>query len=107
VPVGWKLYLIAVGLGLVAYGAVDRERGPAYVGLAVLAAFVILTGPPVSARGTLVGWPGLLLVVGGAGLAIGLRPRRPLPPEPSTAEAGSADAGRAVPIDPHDRGAGA
>lgn len=107
VPFGWKLYLIAVGLGLVAYGAVDRERGPAYVGLAVLAAFVILTGPPVSARGTLVGWPGLLLVVGGAGLAIGLRPRRPLPPEPGTAGTGTAETGRTVPIDPHDRGAGA
>jgi hypothetical protein len=99
VPFGWKLYLIAVGFGLAAYGAVDRERGPAYLAVAVLGAFAVLTGPPSGARGTLVGWPLLLLVIGGAGLAIGLRPRRPLPPEPGTAEAPPA-----IPIDPEDRG---
>jgi len=100
VPFGWKLYLLAVGFGLAAYAAVDREPGPAGFGLAVLAAFAILTGPPAGARGTLVGWPLLLLVIGGAGLVIGLRPRRPLPPEPGTAGAAAA-----VPIDSEDRGA--
>lgn len=97
-PFGWKLYLVAVGLGLTAYAAVDREPGPGYVGVAVLAAFLILAGAPLGERGTLVGWPLFLLVIGGGGLAIGLRPRRPLPPEP-----GSADAAPTVPIDPEDR----
>jgi len=83
-PFGWKLYLVAVGLGLIAYAAVDREWGPAYIGVAVLATFTLLVGLPTSARGSLVGWPLFLLIVGGVGLAIGLRPIRPLPPEPPT-----------------------
>jgi hypothetical protein len=79
---GWKLYLLAVGLGLVAYAGVDREAGPAYIGVAVLGAFVVLVGFPVSSRGSLVGWPLFLLIVGAIGLVIGLRPREPLPPPP-------------------------
>jgi hypothetical protein len=85
-PFGWKLYILAIGLGLVAYAAVDREPGPAYVGAALLGAFAVLVGFPVSGRGSLVGWPLFLLVVGAAGLAIGLRPREPLPPEPPVTE---------------------
>jgi hypothetical protein len=81
---GWKLYLLAIGCGLIAYAGADRERGPAYLGVAVLAAFVLLAGVPVSGRGSLLGWPLFLLVLGAAGLTIGLRPRRPLPPEPAT-----------------------
>jgi hypothetical protein len=79
---GWKLYLLAAGFGLVAYAAVDREAGPAYLGVAVLAAFGVLVGVHAPGRGSLVGWPLFLLVIGAAGLAIGLRPRRPLPPPP-------------------------
>jgi hypothetical protein len=79
---GWKLYLFAVGCGLVAYAAVDREPGPAYLGVAILLGFAVLAGINLSGRGSLVGWPLFLLVVGGAGLAIGLRPLRPLPPAP-------------------------
>lgn len=79
---GWKLYILAVGFGLVAYAGVDREPGPAYIGVAVLAAFAALVGLPVSGRGSLVGWPLFLLIIGGLGLAIGLRPREPLPPPP-------------------------
>jgi hypothetical protein len=86
-PFGWKLYLLAVGLGLVAYAGVDGERGPAYIGVTVLAAFALLAGVPVSGRGSLVGWPLFLLLIGGAGLAIGLRPRKPLPPPPAHSEA--------------------
>jgi hypothetical protein len=84
-PFGWKLYLAAVGFGLVAYAAVDREPGPAYLGAAVLASFALLVGIPTSQRGSLVGWPLFLLVIGAAGLVIGLRPSRPLPPPPATA----------------------
>jgi hypothetical protein len=84
-PFGWKLYILAVGLGLVAYAAVDHESGPAYLGALVLLTFAALVGFPVSARGSLVGWPLFLLIVGAVGLVIGLRPRDPLPPEPPTA----------------------
>ena len=83
---GWELYVLAVGFGLVAYAAVDREPGPAYIGTALLLGFVFMAGFPHPAHGTLVGWPLVLLVVGGAGLAIGLRPRQPLPPPPGDAE---------------------
>ena len=83
-PFGWKLYLLAIGFGLVAYAAVDREPGPAYLGTAVLAVFGLLVGLPTGVRGSLVGWPLFLLIIGGIGLAIGLRPIKPLPPEPPT-----------------------
>jgi hypothetical protein len=79
---GWELFLLAIGLGLVAYAAADGEPGPAYLGTAVLAAFALLVGPPEGSSGSLIGWPLFLLAIGGAGLAVGLRPRRPLPPEP-------------------------
>jgi len=81
-PFGWKLYLLAVGFGLVAYAAVDREPGPAYIGVAVLAVFAVLAGLPVAERGSLVGWPLFLLLIGAIGLGVGLRPRQPLPPPP-------------------------
>lgn len=83
-PFGWELYLLAVGLGLVAYSGVDHEPGPAYIGVAVLLAFAVLTGGFAVNRGSLVGWPLFLLVIGAVGLAIGLRPRQALPPPPST-----------------------
>jgi hypothetical protein len=96
---GWKLYLLAVGFGLVAYGAVDREPGPAYIGAAVLVTFTVLVGLPVGPRGSLVGWPLFLLVIGAAGLVLGLRPRTPLPPPPS----GTTDApAPTVPIRPEE-----
>jgi hypothetical protein len=79
---GWKLYLLAVGLGLISYAAADREPGPAYIGVAVLVAFVLFAGLPGAGAGSLVGWPLFLLIIGAAGLAVGLRPREPLPPPP-------------------------
>jgi hypothetical protein len=84
---GWELYLLAAGFGLVAYAAVDREPGPGYLGVAVLAAFAFLAGRQAAGRGSLVGWPLFLLVIGAAGVAIGLRPRKPLPPPPGEQEA--------------------
>ncbi len=75
---GWQLVLLAVGLGLVAYGAVDRERGPAWLGAGVLATFVLVAAPEES----LLWWPLLLLVLGGAVIAAGLRPTTPAPPPP-------------------------
>ena len=82
----WDLWLLLASLGLVAYGAVARARGPAYVGFVGLLAFVILQGAEVSALiegeepdGSFVGWPLILLLVGAAGLAAGAIGRRPPP----------------------------
>jgi hypothetical protein len=86
---GWKLYLLALGFGLVAYAGADREPGPAYLGTAVLLLFAVVVSFPSLAGGrggSLVGWPLFLLLVGGVGLAIGLRPRQPLPPSPLAAK---------------------
>jgi len=77
-PVGWELVLFAFGCGLIAYGCVDRERVPAFLGVLVLATFLTQTG----IRDSLLGWPVVLLVLAGGLLASGLRPRRELPPEP-------------------------
>ena len=54
-PNGWELVLFAAGCGLVAYGAVDRAPGPAYLGVANLVAFVVAVGP--SDEDTLIYWP--------------------------------------------------
>jgi hypothetical protein len=79
---GWKVVLLAAGLGLVAYAGVDREPGPAYAGAFNLLLFVLLDGIPGTAGASLWFWPLALLLVGVAMVAAGLRPRRPLPPEP-------------------------
>jgi hypothetical protein len=82
----WQAIVLAAGLGLLAYAALERAPGPAYLGVLNLVGFV------VSAAGshTLYWWPLVLLGAGGAMLAAGLRPRRPLPPEPSAYKAGDA-----------------
>jgi hypothetical protein len=78
-PSFWELVVLVAGCGLVAYGAVDRAPGPAWLGVLNLAAFVGLVGP---GRETLEWWPGILLVLGAVTLFAGLRPRSPLPSEP-------------------------
>jgi hypothetical protein len=75
---GWLLVLLLTGLALVGYGAVDRERGPAWFGAAVLGLFVLDAAPHHS----LLWWPILLLLLGTAGIAAGLRPTTPTPPSP-------------------------
>jgi hypothetical protein len=80
---GWELLILTVGFGLIAYSSVDRQPGPAYLGVLNLIIFTLITSLEVSDQGaTLLGWP---LVLGGAAvflLAIGLRPTTPAPPPP-------------------------
>ncbi len=78
----WELVLLAASFGLAAYAGVDGERGPGYLAATGLVAFVLLAGPPAPGGASLLGWPLLLLVVGGIMVAAGLRPRRDLPAEP-------------------------
>src|SRR5436190_11177844 len=92
VGAGWELFLLACGFGLAAYAAVDREAGPAYIGVLVLALFVLIAGPAGRDGASLIGWPIVLLLMAGGMLAIGLRPSHPLPPPP--------DAGGPPPLPP-------
>lgn len=81
-PAGWELVLLAFGFGLLAYGSVDRERVAAFLGVVNLLLFVLVAGPR-SGAASLIGWPLLLLAIAGVLLAVGLRPREDLPPEPA------------------------
>ncbi len=99
VSFGWKAFLLMIGFGLVAFAAIDREPGPGYLGVAVLGAFAVFVGAPVVSRGSLIGWPLFLLVIGAMGIIIGLRPRTPLPPSP---DANISGAGPTVPLHPNE-----
>ncbi|MDQ3409428.1 MAG: hypothetical protein M3469_05540 [Actinomycetota bacterium] len=77
---GWEALLLLGGWGLLAYAAVDRERGPAWLGVAVLALFTGLAGTGEDA--SLLWWPLGLAVAGAAIVAFGLRPAAQSPPEP-------------------------
>jgi hypothetical protein len=74
----WDLWLLVVSLALVAFGAVVRARGPAYIGFIGLVAFALLVGVEVTPLiegerpdGKLIGWPLILLLLGGGALAAG------------------------------------
>ena len=82
----WELVLFAAGCGLVAYGALDRSPGPAWLGVANLALFVVDAG--LESDGSVYFWPIALILLGAVAMAAGLRPRRPLPPEPDAYRAG-------------------
>ncbi len=86
-PNGWELVVLFAGCGLVAYGAVDRAPGPAYLGVLNLLAFIVVAG--ASDGPTLLYWPLALLLLGAGAMAAGLRPRSPLPPEPDAYHSGS------------------
>jgi hypothetical protein len=87
-PGFWELVLLVAGCGLVAYGALERSPGPAWIGVANLAVFVLATG--TLSEATLYWWPLLLILLGAGAMAAGLRPRQPLPPEPDAYRAGDA-----------------
>jgi hypothetical protein len=72
---GWKAIVVLGSLAVLAYAAVQRERGPGYIGvLSLLLAIAVVARPRGEA--TIVGWPLLLLLAAGAAFAIGLAPRR-------------------------------
>jgi hypothetical protein len=79
---GWELPVLAGGFGLLAYGAVDRQRGPVLVGLLCVAGFCVSAG----GSGSVLGWPLVLALAAGFMLAVGLRPTTPAPPEPGPGE---------------------
>jgi hypothetical protein len=85
-PVFWQILVLGAGFGLVAFGAVDRSPGPAYLGVVNLVLFIVVAEDDDD----LYWWPIILLAGGVAMLAAGLRPRRPLPPEPDPYRAGEA-----------------
>jgi MFS family permease len=85
-PVVWQVVVLGAGFGLVAFGAVDRSPGPAYLGVVNLVLFIL----EAEQDDDLLWWPLILLAGGVAMLAAGLRPRRPLPPEPDPYRAGEA-----------------
>jgi hypothetical protein len=86
-PGGWELVVFVAGCGLVAYGAVERAPGPVYLGVANLASFIVAAG--LGAEASLLSWPLLILALGLGAMFTGLRPRSPLPPEPSAYTTGS------------------
>ncbi len=86
-PWFWQVVLLAAGFGQIAFGALDRSPGPGYLGVLNLILFIVAAG---GADKTLRWWPLFLLIGGGAMLISGLRPRRPLPPEPDPYRAGEA-----------------
>src|SRR5215207_1528624 len=79
-PAFWELIVLGAGCGLVAYGAVDRVPGAAWLGVAHLFGFLVAAS--AGADDTLLWWPLILLLLGGGVMVVGLRPRRPLPPQP-------------------------
>ena len=85
-PDFWELIVFGAGCGLVAYGAIDRSPGPAWLGVANLVLFVIDVG--LEPGGAIYFWPIALILLGGGVMAAGLRPRQPLPPEPDAYRAG-------------------
>jgi hypothetical protein len=95
----WELSLLAAGCGAVAFGAIERSPGPAWLGVANLVAFVAVTG--LQGDATLYWWPLALILLGVIGMGAGLRPREPLPPEPDAYRAGDAPiASRSVDDEP-------
>lgn len=75
----WDVFLLLIAVALIWFGAKAPWRGPAYVGGFALFAFVISAGTDIASlvqgdepSHDVIGWPALLLVLGGATLAAGL-----------------------------------
>jgi hypothetical protein len=85
-PDFWELIVFGAAVGLLAFGALERSPGPAWLGFANLVAFIGAVG--LNTDSSLYFWPLALLLVGAVMMAAGLRPRQPLPPEPDAYRAG-------------------
>jgi hypothetical protein len=85
-PWYWEIVVLGAGFGLIAFGALDRRPGPAYLGVVNLILFILAA----SIGSTLLWSPLILVAAGGFMIGVGLRPRRPLPPEPTPYRAGEA-----------------
>jgi len=75
----WDAFLLLLALALIWYGLRAAWRGPVYVGALALFTFILSVGIEITSffsgdgpSGDLVGWPLLLLLVGGGALAVGL-----------------------------------
>jgi hypothetical protein len=79
-PWGWELLILATGFGLIAYSSVDRQPGPAYLGVINLILFTAIATDAGPA--SFLGWPLVLALAAFALLAVGLRPTTPAPPPP-------------------------
>jgi hypothetical protein len=81
---GWRVIIVAGSLGLLAYAAATRERGPGWIGLVALVVAILVVSNPAGER-TIVGWPLVLLLAAAAAFGVGLAPRpdrRRAPPRP-------------------------
>lgn len=74
----WDVFLLVVSAGAIVYGVRAGARGPTYAGGLGLFAFIVVVGVELSKLtdgespgGDLVGWPLLLLVLGGAAIVAG------------------------------------
>ncbi|HWH44259.1 MAG TPA: hypothetical protein VNT32_05975, partial [Thermoleophilaceae bacterium] len=72
----WDIFLLVVSVGAIAYGVQAGARGPVYAGGLGLFAFIVVVGVELSKLtdgetpgGDLVGWPLILLLVGGGAAA--------------------------------------
>lgn len=80
---GWELLVLAGGFGLIAYSSVDRQPGPAYLGVLNLIAFTAVTSVDADVDDpSLLGWPLALALMAVFLLVVGLRPTTPAPPPP-------------------------
>lgn len=79
---GWELLIVAAGFGLIAYSSIDRQPGPAYLGVLNLLVFAYLASLNWPHGASLLGWPLVLAIAAAALLVIGLRPTTPAPPPP-------------------------
>jgi hypothetical protein len=81
---GWELFVLLAAFALIGYAAVDREPGPGYLGALALLGYVVMAAAPGREGPSLIGWPLVLGALAGTALWVGLRPIRPLPPEPGS-----------------------
>ena len=95
-PDFWELIVFGAGVGLIAFGALDRSPGPAWLGLANLVAFIVAAGTDGDA--TLYFWPLALLLVGAPDAG-----RRAASARAAAAGAGRLPRGRAAAGLPHRR----